>query len=259
MKKVVLIPFLVAAVGLCGIGTASAGLLLLSGDSNIGNAIDGSGGASVNGDNQTFFENLLGDSTSVLIQQETSNSAALDSSVAAINSLYNSFAGVTSSIVDGTVTIDGALGGVDLYIGVLPSNDYTGAEVAALSAHLAAGGDVLLTGENSQNYAAENARINALLAALGSPMSLGGDSIDLGFHTTGFVEVDPLTLGMESFTYAYGSSVNGGTPLFRYASNRDAVIVAYEETSEMPEPTTLLLLLSGSLGLGLIRNRRHRN
>jgi hypothetical protein len=59
-------------------------------------------------------------------------------SASAIDLFYNTLSGVTSSLITaGTIINYTLLVGVDLYIGMLPSNDYTIAELNALSDYLA--------------------------------------------------------------------------------------------------------------------------
>ena len=89
----------------------SAGIIFASGDANLGNPIDGSSAAPVTPGNSTFFENILGDGTNVLIYDEFYGGAAADSTDA-INDFYNSLSGVTSNLdVTGTAITSGDLAG----------------------------------------------------------------------------------------------------------------------------------------------------
>jgi hypothetical protein len=229
-------------------GTASA-LIILSGDSNIGNAIDGSFGAPLNTDNQTWFSNILGSGTTVQIQDEYYAGSVFDSTNA-INNYYNGLGGVSSSLFSGTIT-DYSLRGVDLFLGILPNNSYSVSEIGALQNFLGGGGTLFLLGENNV-LSTQNNRINTLLTALGSSMSLGNLSLDTGFHTTTNIDADPLNTGVSDFTYALTNNVvSGGTSLIRTING--TTFIAYEST--VPEPSVLALLGLGLAGIGFARKR----
>ena len=230
-------------------GTASA-LLIVSGDSNIGNALDGSFGAPVNTNNQTWFSNILGSGTTVQIQDEYFSGSVFDSTNS-INDYYNGLGGVSSSLFSGTIT-DSTLGGVDLFLSILPSNSYSVSEIGALQNFLGGGGTLFLLGENS-GFSTQNSRINTLLTALGSSMSLGNVTLDAGFNTTSNIDADPLNTGVSDFTYAATTNVvSGGTSLIRTLNG--TTFIAYESTT-VPEPSVLALLGIGLAGIGFARKR----
>jgi hypothetical protein len=244
---------LLGALCLGAAAPVSAATIFLAGDSNLGNAIDGSSGASVNVGNSTWFTNILAGGTSVLIQDEF-YSASIQTSSDAINAHYNGLGGVTSTLdTSGAAITSAALAGVDLLLSVVPSNSYTASEISVLSSFLAGSGSVLFMGDNSPIFTIENGWINAALAALGSSMSLGNQSIDSGvFFTTTNIDADSFNAGVASFTYVATTDVSGGTSLIRTVTGAQT-FVAYEI---VPEPSTALLLGVGLVTLTVGRKRR---
>lgn len=237
--------------GMVGMANAT---LILSGDSNIGNPINGTSGASIDPGNSTFFGNILGAGSNVLIQDEYYSGSGY-TSTNAINNYYNGLGGVSSSLFSGTV--GGAdLAGVDLFISILPSNDYLASEISAFSNFLSGGGTLFFMGENAQYFTVENSRINTALTSLGSAMQLGSASIDAGFHQTINIDADPFTAGVNTFTYGYTSNVvTGGTSLLRTAYN-NTTFVAYEGAASVPEPATMLLLGTALAGMAVATRRK---
>jgi hypothetical protein len=218
--------------------------LFVSGDTNIGNPLTGSG-ISVDIGNQQFFTNILGTGTSVAILDH-----GLGGSVGTvpsdINTHYNSLTGVSSSIFTGTVT-GAQLSVVDLFVAVLPDDDFTAAEIGVMTSFLYSGGDIFFLGENN-NFPTQNARINNALTGLGSSLQIVNDIFDSGYHiaTGSQIATDAYTAGVSTFTYAAPSQVpvvTGGTTLF-YGLNQQP-FVTYEV---VPIPGAMLL---GMLGLSV--------
>ena len=145
---------------------------------------------------------------------------------------------------------------------ILPTAPYSSDEIAVLKTFLSGGGSVFILGENGydDDFTVENAAVNADLAALGGGLQINDDYYLEGAYsqiTTSRIASDPLTVGVNTFTYAQVASVSGGTPLF-YTQDADAPFVAYEST---PEPSSLALLAAGAIGLlgyGWRRRRKQK-
>lgn len=234
---------------------AFASLILVSGDSNIGNPLDGSAGAPIDLDNATWFNNILGSGTTVKVQNDAIVDETVASSARAINTFYDAQGGITSTMVAPDTIIDDALlTGIDLYISMLPSDNFTTPELNALSAYVSGGGSVFFMGE-LEGFDLENTRINSALTILGSSMSILDAKLDLGFTTTSNIDPDPLNTGVSSFTFAASSAVSGGTSLIRSTNNTP--IIAYEDVPAVPVPAAVWLFGSGLLGfMGIARRKK---
>ena len=234
---------------------AHAGLIVLSGDTNITNGLDGSFGVPVTAGNQQFFTNVLGAGSSVLVQDNcTVCAGSIGTAVSAVNDHYNSLGGVSSSTHAGAITA-AALSGVDLFVSILPESAFSASELAALSSF---GGSIMFLGENSF-ATAQNNNINAALAALGSSMSLLNTIFDAGILTATGAQIaaDPLTAGVSSFVYGAPTEllVSGGTGLL-FGMGGEAFIAYEGGAAAVPEPGMLSLLGAGLIGFGLTRRRR---
>lgn len=233
---------------------AFASLIMVSGDSNIGNPLDGSSGAPTGANNDIWFNNILGSGTTVKVQNGSAD-PTVTASANAIDTFYNTQSGITSSLVTAdTIINDTLLTGVNLYISMMPSDNFTTAELNALSAYVTGGGSVFFMGE-LEGFDLENTRINSALTILGSSMTILDAKLDLGFTTTANIDPDPLNAGVSSFTFAASSTVSGGTSLIRSTNNTP--IIAYENVPAVPVPAAIWLFGSGLLGfVGIARRKK---
>jgi hypothetical protein len=220
-----------------------AGPIVVSGDINIINDIGTLAG------NQAFFLNLLGGGDTVVIRSGN----AVSNNNTLLEGFYDGQAGVSASQVASVTAA--SLTGADLFIGLTSSVAYSAAEQASLQAFSAAGGRVMLFGENA-HFPVENANVNALTAFLGSALSLGGPTLDAGFHqaTGAQITAHPLASGIASFQYAAYSAVSGGQPVF-FGTDLNTAIIAAENFAAVPEPAGLALV---GLGAVMMRRRQRR-
>jgi hypothetical protein len=238
---------------------ANAGTIVLSGDGNIGNGINGSGGAPMTAGNSTFYSNLLGSGTKVVIEGPTASVYTSDeyAAEAAIAAYYTDLGDTVVQVAAGSV-VASTLSGVKLFISDLNDTGFPTAETSALSTFLSGGGTALFEGEYTPYDAGADALINAALAALGSTMSLVGNEVDCGaaFAATGAqIGNAPLDTGISSFGYACVSTVTGGASVFETKSLQTFIAEQTTATSSTPEPSTVLLTLSGAFLLMI--GRRH--
>lgn len=126
-------------------------------------------------------------------------------SLSTINNFYNGLQGHSSSIATGTLdTVN--LSGVNLLWATQPADAYTVAELGAMSSFLAGGGRIAFMGEHGSFAPAQNTRINAALAALGSTISINNVMLDPGFRGAsvgdGQILSHALTAGVNAYQYA---------------------------------------------------------
>jgi hypothetical protein len=233
------------------VGQAEAGLIILSGDQNMSDALVGNG-TPINPGNERFFSNVLGGGTHVVVQG--TDLSGIDTPVANINTYYNTIAGVTSTIQSGPVTT-ASLSGVNLFVSAIPASSFAIGEISALSAFSASGGTIFLLGDTSVLATAQDANLNALLAGLGSNMRIVPGNIDPGFHLATGAQIvsDPLTIGVTSITYAGVSPVTGGNP-----QGIIKVQTGVWCTTSTPEPSSVVLACIGGVA-GIVYAWRHRS
>jgi hypothetical protein len=238
----------------------NAGTVVLSGDGNIGNAINGSDGASVVAGNSTFFSNLLGSGTNVVIEGPTAGAYTGDEydAEAAIAAYYSGLGDTVVQVAAGSVTA-ATLDGANLFISDLNDTAFPTAETSAISTFLSGGGTALFEGEYSPYDVGADALINGALAAVGSSMSLVGNAEDCGFQVASGAQIGstPLDAGISSFGYGCVSTITGGTAVFNTTLAGGALPFIAEETtaSSTPEPSTVLLTLGGGFLLMIGRRR----
>lgn len=238
---------------------AHAATIFLSGDVNIVTAVDGSFGDIVNPGNQLFFQNILGSGTRVVIHDRSVFRGVSGPIINTINTYYNGLGGVSSSAVSGSVT-SSALSGTNLFISLLPATDFSPDELTVLASF---GGDILFIGEASlspedtRDYAAITARINAALSGLGSSMSLLGNPVDpTGPRVArgGQIAVDPYTQGITSFSYFTSADISTGTGKALFFGRGGQPFIGYEVVG-VPEPASLLLIGVGLGGFWVARRK----
>lgn len=229
---------------------AFAGLLLVSGDSNIATIPQLNGS-----DNRTFFSNILGAGTSVKMLNEF-----VSTTFNGLDAYYDGLPGVTSTNVTPATPIDATLlAGVDLFLASFPADDYSVSELDAMQSFLSGGGTLFFLADQSF-FATRNASINAALTALGSGMQIENGTTQNVPTVTNDIDNDLLTQAVASITYQNASFVTGGTSLIRIGSgtNQGRTLVAYESmNAAVPAPFTLALLGAGLLGFGLQFRQRH--
>jgi len=250
--------FLVAlamAFALTGAGAmqAMAANIFLSGDSNIVDPLTGNG-TPINPGNQRFFRNILGSATNV---------ALLDTSVRFleevpndISSFYSSLPGVSTSIINGTVST-ASLASSQLFVVVVPEDRFSASELSAIVSYVAAGNSVFFLGElNDSLFNVGNDAINAALSALGSSMSIVKKALfDVDYNPT-TIGVDPLTAGVLSMVHGAPSRVSGGTQILFGTGGQPFFAFETVGISVVPVPASLPLLVGGLGMIGLALRRR---
>jgi hypothetical protein len=227
---------------------AYAGTIVVSGDEDIGDPLCCDSDPTNDG-NETFFSNLLGAGTKVVVDYGLASPDF---------EKYYTGLGDTVNMLNDSLS-GSSLTGANLFISSLPDGAYSTSQIAVIAAFDAGGGTVLFMGDNNECCSSFDGFINTDLTALGSGMQLGSDSLDPGFHFATGVQIAavPLTAGVTSFEYGGANSVSGGTPVF-YTANGTPFVEYSTQTSPTPEPGTTALLFVGLLPLLAVRKRTFR-
>lgn len=252
MKNYITIAAVLAAFSF--LSSVHAGRIVVSGDANILNPIAVGSGTGIEVGNQTFFKNILGTGSKVLIDSDGFNGVNFSGY---LSSYYNGLLGVTASVV-GVPVSAASLVGIDVFATIVPSSAYTGSEISALKGFLAGGGTAIFLGDQGF-FSANNGYINSALAALGSSMSISASTIFDGTYavaTGAQIAVDPLTAGVSAIKYAIPSevTVSGGTSLVYGSGGR--AFIATENIAVPDSGTSVVLLLGGLSLLVFVRRRR---
>jgi hypothetical protein len=202
-------------------------------------------------DNRVFFANILGSGTKVVFQEGFAP--------AIFGPLIGFYTGILGVTVDTTTTTFTAsdLAGANLLISEVPLSAYTPSEITLMKGFLSAGNTVFFIGEwglaGFPEGMAGNGFINTALSSLGAGLSLvNADDDPIAALAVGSqIAKNPLTAGVNSFSYAATSEITGGTPLFFTTSGAPFVAVA----APVPEPSSALLLFAGVAGLATLRWR----
>jgi hypothetical protein len=238
--------FLLAATAAVALASASANATIyVSGDSNIFTNTTNSEQFTEVAANQRFLRNIAG--SNVLIQ----SSATYGTGVGGAMGGYLTSQGIANLVIASNTSLTAAdLTGRSLFIGFLPTDGYTPSELAALSAFIMGGGNVILTGENGNSlFTVSNAAINSALMSLGSSMRIGIDAGLSGYQTATILTANTATAGTAGFQFAAPSLVTGGTGL--YATTSNGVFLAFENvTAGVPEPATWVMMLVGFGAIG---------
>ena len=126
-------------------------------------------------------------------------------SLSTVNSFYDGLADHSSSIATGTLdTVD--LSNSNLLWATQPADNYTGAELNAMSNYLLGGGRIAFLGEHGGFGANQNNRINTALDFLGSTISINNTILDASFRSAsvadGQILDHDLTAGVDFYEYA---------------------------------------------------------
>jgi len=123
--------------------------------------------------------------------------------------LVDELLGAGAAGVDDTTNWPGSLLSYHLVFLVVPAQDFTVDEKADISEYLVAGGTLILVGEAAgftSGYINVFADLNSTLGTTTTWQSQSLDSLCDKYATP--VAVHPLTEGVNSFTYAYGTDLN---------------------------------------------------
>jgi hypothetical protein len=217
---------------------AQASTILLAGDSNI---------FTTGEDNEVFFQNVFNGQT---VANYSSNSLS-SVGVSATETNHGASATITSA----------GLAGSDFMLFGYNRTSVSAAELTAITNFYLGGGSLFLYGEGNTGFTNVNNAINAVLAAVGSSMSLSTtDNFDESGYTTltSFSASGPYTTGVNSWKTGYTAKINlgSGSALISGVADAGFYGAAIAMEAQLPEPGTMVLLGLGLAGLGWQRRRR---
>ena len=254
---------------------AEAGTLVVGGDTTPTFAL-GDPAFGGNAGNRTFYGNVLGAATRVVISSRSFGVPGFPSFANEnLARFYGGFAGVSVAQTAGTIDT-ATLAGAGLLVLQFPDTLFSTAEKGAIRGFLLGGGSVLVVGEASivspifpapdpTPGSQSNVIVNDLLTGIGASIRVGNDTIgccgDL-VATGAQIGVDPLTAGVTSFKYGAATSVSGGRSLFFAPENflpgaaSRPFFAAETIAGTVPEPATWALMILGCGAVaGALRRR----
>jgi hypothetical protein len=241
----------IAAAMAVGVTAPASAALFVSGDGNIFGA--GAMPFANLSANQQFLRNIAG--TNVLIQDSAQPFFTVQMPMVQSYLTGNGIAVTTLSNAASLTAAD--FTGRSLFIAYVPDDGYGTSEVAAISAFLASGANVLVAGDNDLRYRPANDRVNQLLLDLGSTMSLGQFTLDPGYNPATSLSSNVYTQGTAGFQFAAATSVVGGIAL--YGSLDGTPIISVDRLPAVPgvpEPASWALLIGGFAMTGATLRRR---
>ena len=193
---------------------AERGTIVLSGDATIGSALV-AGGQPIpfNRGNVTFFQNVLtmNAGSSVALSLNRAPASVVNEVLSDIYQTYQDAGAAVSFIATGSISA-ATLDAVALLVILVPSVDFTPAELTAMSEFLGGGGTVFFLGE-STNFLPWNNRINDTLEFLGSSMRIDNTVVGRAADRTDNLAAHPLLFGITDIGFAVISTISGGMTL----------------------------------------------
>ncbi len=123
---------------------------------------------------------------------------------------YKAFGAAAERPISSTTTMPSSLVGNACVLLNLNQAAFNTTQVATLSTYLAAGGRVLMIGENG-NFVS-NTAFRGLATSLGSSLQIQNNTLDSGYRDTLNIDADPLTRDVVKVNYAAAASVTFGAP-----------------------------------------------
>lgn len=202
------------------------------------------------GSNASLYQNILGDSASVLFSREDEQQ---DDTL----TFYNAQAGVSATESAATIT-SALLANVDLLVVTAFFNnaiDYAASEITAMADFLSGGGDILVVLEANENSALLDS-YNDLLTGLGSDIQYTGDRV-VANATDDSLEGTIISSAADSFTVSAYNTLSGGSSVaFDAAGGTFVAVQVIDSVAAVPLPATLPLLAFALGGVGFAARRK---